>query len=161
MSKIKIKNQEMIQVDERMGIDSPYSKTISENNMQDALKFEMQKRLRDLGLTKNESKIYMFLSKKGPKKGKEISKEQNIPRTEIYYLISNLKNKGFITPSIDRPQKFLAITIDKAIESVIETEQKRIENLKLSTKEMEEIWNSFQGIMPRREFSFNNFKLSE
>ncbi len=35
---------------------------------QDHLVLALQERLRDFGLTKNESKIYVFLSKHGPKK---------------------------------------------------------------------------------------------
>ncbi len=34
---------------------------------QDQLVLALQEKLRDFGLTKNESKIYVFLSKSGPK----------------------------------------------------------------------------------------------
>jgi len=65
----------------------------------------LQERLQDFGVTKNESKIYLFLSKHGTKKAIEISREEKIPRTEIYHLLINLESKGIITPSFDLRQK--------------------------------------------------------
>jgi len=93
----------------------------------DELVLALQGKLRDFGLTKNESKIFVFLSKNGPKKAIEISSEEKIPRTETYHLLSTLEAKGIITMSIQRPTKFSAVTIEKAIESIIHNQQKKIE----------------------------------
>ncbi|MFB5615443.1 MAG: helix-turn-helix domain-containing protein, partial [Candidatus Nitrosomaritimum yanchengensis] len=85
------------------------------------------------------------LSKNGPKKAIEISRALNIPRTEIYHLLLILKNKGIIIPSRQiRPKRFSAVTIDKAMESLIENQKKKIEELKLLKDDMEFIWRFFQ-----------------
>jgi sugar-specific transcriptional regulator TrmB len=97
-------------------------------------------------LTKNESKIYLFLSKTGPKKAIEISNEEGIPRTETYHLLSTLEVKGIVTPSIQRPTNFSAVKIEQAIESIINTQQEKIEELKMLKHDMIELWNSFQNI---------------
>jgi len=106
----------------------------------------LQERLRDFGLTKNESRIYVFLSKHGPKKPIEISREEKIPRTETYHLLSNLEAKGIITPSIQRPTVFSALTIEKAIESILHDQQKKIEELKILKHDMIVLWYSFQNM---------------
>jgi sugar-specific transcriptional regulator TrmB len=106
---------------------------------QDHLVLALQERLRDFGLTKNESKIYVFLSKHGPKKPIEISREEKIPRTET-------KAKGIITPSIQRPTVFSALTIEKAIESILHDQQKKIEELKILKHDMIVLWYSFQNM---------------
>ncbi len=113
---------------------------------QDHLVLALQERLRDFGLTKNESKIYIFLSKHGPKKPIEISREEKIPRTETYHLLSSLEAKGVITPSIQRPTIFSALTIEKAIESVLYNQQEKIDDLKILKYEMIKLWNSFQNM---------------
>jgi len=113
---------------------------------QDHLVLALQERLRDFGLTKNESKIYVFLSKHGPKKPIEISREEKIPRTETYHLLSNLEAKGIITPSIKRPTIFSALTIEKAIESILHDQQKKIEELKILKHDMIVLWYSFQNM---------------
>jgi len=106
----------------------------------------MQERLRDFGLTKNESKIYIFLSKRGPKKALEISTEAKIPRTETYHLLSNLEAKGIVRPSIKKPTRFSAMTIEKAIEFILHNQQKKIDDLKILKYEMIVLWNSFQNM---------------
>ena len=113
---------------------------------QDHLVLALQERLRDFGLTKNESKIYVFLSKHGPKKAIEISREEQIPRTETYHLLSNLEAKGIIVPSIQKPTSFSALTIEEAIESILDDQQKKIEELKILKHDMIDLWNSFQNI---------------
>ncbi len=125
---------------------------------QGALILALQEKLRDFGLTKNESKIYIFLSKNGPKKAIEISREESIPRTETYHLLSNLENKGIITPSIQRPTRFSAVMIEKAIESIIENQLKRIDELKLLKDDMVDLWNSFQNIRHNSKSDFLKFE---
>jgi len=116
------------------------------NDNQVALILALQEKLRDFGLTKNESKIYIFLSKNGPKKAIDISREEAIPRTETYHLLANLEVKGIITPSIQRPTRFSAVMIEDAIESIIENQIKKIEELKILKQDMVDLWNSFQNI---------------
>ncbi|MBA4454840.1 MAG: TrmB family transcriptional regulator, partial [Nitrosopumilaceae archaeon] len=67
---------------------------------QEQLVLALREKLRDFGLTKNESKIYVYLSKSGPQKAIEISRNENIPRTETYHLLSNLELKGIVVPSV-------------------------------------------------------------
>ncbi len=125
---------------------------------QDQLVLALQERLRDFGLTKNESKIYVFLSKQGPKKPIDISREEKIPRTETYHLLSNLVAKGIITPSIKRPTIFSAVTIEKAIESILHNQQKKIEDLKILKNNMVELWNSFQKIRKHTKSDLSKFE---
>jgi len=97
-------------------------------------------------VTKNESKIYIFLSKNGPKKAIEISREEKIPRTETYHLLTNLEAKGIITSILDRPTIFSAVTIEEAIESILHNKQKKIADLKILKYDMIELWNLFQNM---------------
>jgi len=124
-------------------VEKPIAKS---RDNQDQLVLALQERLRDFGLTKNESKLYIFLCKHGPKKAIEISREEKIPRTETYHLLTNLEAKGIITPSIQRPTIFSAVTIEKAIESILHNQQKKFEELKILKHDMIELWNSFQNM---------------
>ena len=128
------------------------------NSNQEELVLALQEKLRDFGLTKNESKIYVFLSKSGPKKAIEISTEEKIPRTETYHLLSNLEAKGIITPSIQKPTIFSAVTIEKAIESILHNQQKKIEDLKILKNNMVELWNSFQNIRKSTKTDISKFE---
>ena len=111
---------------------------------QEQIIIALKEKLRDFGLTKNESKIYIYLSKVGPQKAIKISVDENIPRTEAYHLLSNLENKGIVIPSIQKPTRFAAVEIEKAIESIIENQLKKIEELKLLKEDMVDLWRSFE-----------------
>ncbi len=53
----------------------------------------IQEILQKLGLTQNESKVYLYLNKNGSKKAKKIAENQKIPRTQTYHLLTALQNK--------------------------------------------------------------------
>ena len=125
---------------------------------QDQLIKVLQERLRDFGLTNNESRIYLFLSKNGPSKAIKISEEEGIPRTETYHLLSTLERKGIVTPSIQRPTKFSAVMIEQAIDAIIENQLKKIEELRLLKYDMIELWNSFQKIRGVKKSDLLKFK---
>jgi len=106
----------------------------------------LQKKLQDFGMTKRESKIYIFLSIHGPKKARDISRDEKIHRTQTYHLLLNLKAKGIITPSIQKPTMFSAVPIEKVIESILYNRQKKIEDLKILKQDMIVLWNSLQNM---------------
>jgi len=136
-------------------LEEPIARSIRN---QEELVLALQEKLRDFGLTKNESKIYVFLSKSEPKKAIEISTEEKIPRTETYHLLSNLEAKGIITPTLYRPTRFSAVKIEKAIESILHNKQKKIEDLKILKNDMVELWNSFQKIRKSTKADISKFE---
>jgi len=98
--------------------------------------------LRKFGLTQNESKIYVYLGKNGPKKAIDISRQQKIPRTETYHLLSTLQKKGIVTSTFEKPTKFEGLSFEKTISTLITNEQKRIDDLHVLKKELIELWES-------------------
>ncbi|MCH8914978.1 MAG: helix-turn-helix domain-containing protein [Thaumarchaeota archaeon] len=95
--------------------------------------------LQKLGLTQNESKVYLFLNKNGSKKAKEIAQNQKIPRTQTYYLLAALQNKGIITVISDRITKFEGIEFEKVLDILINNELKRIKELQLMRSELSKL----------------------
>jgi len=118
-----------------------FSKEI-ENKVQ--FRNTMIKKLKELGLTKNESKIYICLSENGAQKVLAISKITNIPRTETYLLLKFLKLKGAVKQSITRPVRISAMPIENVIESIIKSHQKKIDELNFKKDEIIEEWNLIQ-----------------
>jgi len=98
--------------------------------------------LKKLGLTQNESNVYLYLNKNGSKKAKEIAQNQKIPRTQTYHLLTALQNKGMITVISDRITKFQGIEFEKALDILINNELKRIEELQLMRDELSELWKA-------------------
>jgi len=98
--------------------------------------------LRKLGLTQNELKVYLYLYNNGSKKAKEIAKNQKIPRSQTYHLLTALQNKGIVTMIPDRITKFEVIEFEKVFDILINNELRRIEELQLMSCELSELWNA-------------------
>ena len=102
----------------------------------------IQEILQKLGLTQNESKVYLYLNKNGSKKAKEIAQNQKIPRTETYHLLTALQNKGIVVVISDRITKFDVIELEKVLDILINNELKRIEDLQSMRSELSELWKA-------------------
>lgn len=97
--------------------------------------------LKKMGLTPNESKVYLYLNQNGSKKAREIAVNQKIVRTEIYHLLVTLQNKGMVTAGNGRGKKFEAIGFETAFEMLINNALKKIEELHLMKGQLCEKWS--------------------
>lgn len=96
------------------------SKTFLENQINLLFKF---------GLSSNQSKVYLSLSKRGNQTASQLSKNLDIPRTEIYHLLKTLQEKGCILRIPEKPMKFNVFTIEEFLEKWIIIEKSKIKKL--------------------------------
>ena len=101
---------------------------------------EIREALVGFGLTPNQSKVFFYLGKIGAKTASDIAKAVNIPRSETYHLLTALQNKGIVEASFQHPIQFTALSIKKAVNLLISTETERLNKLKKSGPELEELW---------------------
>lgn len=99
--------------------------------------------LSELGLKSTEISIYLFLAKKGPKKGKEILNALKIGRQRAYRNLSNLQNKGFICSTLEHPTQFCAISFDHVCNLAIKRKLCEVATLKRNQKEISSYLQSF------------------
>ena len=101
---------------------------------------EIRDALVTFGLTPNQSKVFFYLGKIGAKTASDIAKAVNVPRSETYHLLTALQNKGIVEASFQHPIQFTALPIKKAVNLLISTETERLNKLKKSGPELEEMW---------------------
>ena len=85
--------------------------------------------LHKFGLSANQSKIYLCLTKMGPKTASQLSKLLELPRTETYYILKTLQVKGCIEIIHHKPFKFGAVPIEDFLEKLINLEKGKIKKL--------------------------------
>ncbi len=66
-----------------------------------------------LGLTQREWNIYTFLCRTGPLKALDIARNLRFNRDLTYGYLKNLQKNGLVEATLERPQKFLAVSPKK------------------------------------------------
>ena len=88
----------------------------------------------DYYFTVDETKIYLFLSKNSMQTALEISKSINIPRIDIYRLLSALQRKGVVFSTFGKPTKFNAVEIDEVLEILSDKIRNKISQIESETR---------------------------
>ena len=112
---------------------------------------DMSNELREYGLTVNETKVFLQLSRFSPNTASEIGRSLGIPRTEVYNIVSSLQNKGIIEATLDRPAKFFAVPMRRALDILIEAEKTRISTIESKRKDVLKQWEAVYPASPPEE----------
>ncbi len=77
---------------------------------------QVLKTLIGLGLTKLDSQVYIYLAKKGPQKGLEVSRGLKVQKQQLYRSLKTLQAKGIVNASLEHPARFSAISFDQVVD---------------------------------------------
>lgn len=86
----------------------------------------IQEFLRDVGLSKNEAKIYRMLLEFGPSLVGEISSRAKIHRRNVYDSMLRLKEKGFVSWTIKNNRKYFEAVNPERIIDIFEDKKEKI-----------------------------------
>lgn len=85
--------------------------------------------LEELGLSKNEIKIYLFLLKQGENTTGPIIKETGIANSRVYESINSLINKGFIVYNIQKDGRHFSAAEPKRLLEIEEERKRKVLDL--------------------------------
>ncbi|MGB8779997.1 MAG: helix-turn-helix domain-containing protein [Candidatus Bathyarchaeia archaeon] len=94
------------------------------------------------GLLKNEIRVYLYLARFGERKAGEVAESISLHRTETYRILRDLEKKGIVFSVFEKPLKFTAVPLDKAIDLLIEAEKMKIQLLEKEKAGLVNIWQS-------------------
>ncbi len=102
----------------------------------------IEETLARFGLLKNEIKVYLYLARAGEKKAGEIAEAIALHRTETYRILRDLEKKGILFSVFEKPLKFTAVPLDKAIDLLVDAQKMKIRQLEKEKENLIEIWAS-------------------
>ncbi len=73
-------------------------------------------KLKKLGFTENEAKIYVGLLSLNEATAREIHEFTHVPRPKIYSVLERMKNKGYVEVKKETPACFRSIAPEQLIE---------------------------------------------
>ena len=102
----------------------------------------IEETLARFGLLKNEIRVYMFLARAGEKKAGEIAEAISLHRTETYRILRDQEKKGIVFSIFEKPLKFTAVPLDKAIDLLVDAQKIKIKLLEQEKTSLVELWQS-------------------
>jgi HTH-type transcriptional regulator, sugar sensing transcriptional regulator len=102
----------------------------------------IEETLTRFGLLKNEIRVYMYLARAGEKKAGEIAESISLHRTETYRILRDLEKKGIVFSIFEKPLKFTAVPLDKAIDLLVDAQKIKIKMLEQEKTSLVELWQS-------------------
>lgn len=113
--------------------------------------------LSELGLTKREADMYIFLTKRGPQKAHSVATHLKIDGAQTYRSLTSLQEKGIIESTIESPARYLAVPIEPLIETYVKTKKTEINRIET---EKNELIGYFKGISTREtEYPMAKFQV--
>jgi sugar-specific transcriptional regulator TrmB len=103
---------------------------------------QVLKTLMALGLTRLDSEVYIFLSKKGPLKGIEITSGLKAQKQPLYRSLKNLQSKGIVTSTLEHPSRFTAVSFDKVVDMFIKTKMAEAQSMQENKSEILAHWQA-------------------
>jgi HTH-type transcriptional regulator, sugar sensing transcriptional regulator len=94
------------------------------------------------GLLKNEIKVYLYLARAGEKKAGEIAEAISLHRTETYRILRDLEKKSIVFSIFEKPLKFTAVSMDKAVDLLVDAEKIKIKMLEQEKQSLVDLWSS-------------------
>ena len=111
----------------------------------------IEETLSRFGLLKNEIKVYLYLARSGEKKASEIAEAISLHRTETYRILRDLEKKGILFSVFEKPLKFTAVPLDKAIDVLVNAQKMRIKLLEKEKDNLVELWLSIPQPQVQKE----------
>jgi sugar-specific transcriptional regulator TrmB len=101
------------------------------------------KTLVSFGLTQQDSQVYLFLSKKGLQKGRDLTSGLKITKQQLYRSLKTLQSRGIVNATLERPARFNAVPLEKVFDLFLRA---RIEETQRLQQDRNEILSDWQSI---------------
>ncbi|HEY4674946.1 MAG TPA: helix-turn-helix domain-containing protein [Candidatus Bathyarchaeia archaeon] len=98
--------------------------------------------LSKFGLLRNEIRVYLYLARMGERKASEIAEAISLHRTETYRILRDLEKKGVVFSAFEKPLKFTAAPLERAIDLLIEAQRMKIKLLEKEKNSLVQLWLS-------------------
>jgi sugar-specific transcriptional regulator TrmB len=105
---------------------------------------DVLKTLSDLGLTRLDSKIYIYLAKKGPQKGKDISKALKVQKQQLYRSLKKLQRKAIVSATLEHPASFSAVSFEKILDLFIRAKLEEVQNIQYEKSKLLSSWEAIK-----------------
>ena len=95
-----------------------------------------------LGLTQMDSKVYLFLAKRGLQQARDIAKSLKMNKQQLYRSLTNLQSKGLVSATLEHPARFSAVPFEKVLDLYVKTKTEEAQTMQQNKEELLSVWRS-------------------
>ena len=117
------------------------------------------KTLEDLGFSQSDSRVYIFLAKRGPHKAGDLARSLKMGRQTLYFTIKNLQKKGLVVSSLQHPAIFSAVPFEKVLDLFVKNRLEEVQQIQSRKNEILSDWKNIA--FPEPEESSPKFTVIE
>jgi len=107
-----------------------------------------------LGLTPNQSKLYLSLLRAGKSTGRTLSKETSFARQEVYRILEGLHERGLVEKILNTPTEFKAVKIQESISILMLEKTRELEQTKERIQSLIDEYSPMEEVTPEKEYRF-------
>jgi sugar-specific transcriptional regulator TrmB len=98
--------------------------------------------LKSFGFSRVEAEVYIYLAKKGPSKGKDLTIGLKMTKQQLYPALRELKKKKIVTSRHERTALFSALTLEELLNRHVRTNLEQAGIIKETKEEMLDYWRN-------------------
>jgi sugar-specific transcriptional regulator TrmB len=98
--------------------------------------------LENLGLKHLDAKVYVYLLQREPMDLKTIARAFEAYKLQFYRSLKALRLQGIVIASQDRPTRFFALSFEKVLDLLVETNREEANRIAENKEKILEIWRS-------------------
>ncbi len=118
---------------------------------------DVTKFLQNLGLSKREIQVYMFLAKSGVQSTSFVAKRLKMERVQAYRTFKKLQEKGFIEATLERPTRFTIVPFETLVDNFINLKKNEVVNLNDQKQDLLTAWQSISA--PESQYPVAKFSI--
>jgi sugar-specific transcriptional regulator TrmB len=100
------------------------------------------KTLMGLGFSQADAEVYVFLSKKGLQKGRDISNALKMNKQQLYPCLKNLQSKGIVSVTLEHPARFAVAPFEAILDLFVKAKMEEVQRIQQSREEILSDWQS-------------------
>lgn len=117
--------------------------------------------LTDIGFSKTQATVYLTLLKVEKANGKTLAEHSNVPRQEIYRILNELEEEGFVEKIIASPLEFKATPIHETMKILLEKKAEEYTEAVKKTKLLEKLVQHQEKTSIENEYKITMLKGKE
>ncbi len=100
----------------------------------------MLKTLTSLGFKSLDAEVYISLTTNGSQEVRDLAEALKTNRTQVYRSIKNLRAKGILQASNNRPAEFSALSFEKVLNALIKANMEEAKKLEMEKERILSRW---------------------